>query len=229
MMTKKKTGSLFLVVIVAISSIMAPIYACAQGTETGKVLRIENISGTEGQQSKSDKVKREEAEGTLEMESLLEVLSDDTYKVTYVGTWEKAPTSRKTDRIGAFTNGGTLQGESPVYSYSYTENTYKNGKLIQTKEIEETMSSKNLSLCRTWTGCELTCKLKKDKIQYTPLKSGKEYTNHRVYLSYQVTMEDSVQQVDMTGQYIHQERKGLRLVPTVWSEDSDISLSEDEK
>lgn len=48
MMTKKKTGSLFLVVIVAISSIMAPIYACAQGTETGKVLRIENISGTEG-------------------------------------------------------------------------------------------------------------------------------------------------------------------------------------
>ncbi len=70
----KTSKNMMLTYMVAIFSIMAPIHACAQGTETGKVLRIENTSGTESQQSKSGKVKREEAEGSLEMESLLEAL-----------------------------------------------------------------------------------------------------------------------------------------------------------
>lgn len=144
--------------------------------------------------------------GYLKAKVTLSILSDGNCKVTYTGTWVKKPANTKVDVAAALTNAGTLKSTSPVYYYSCTRKTYKDGVLSKTETLKEDTLGEKMSLIRNSAGCVLKRDLKDDTIQQTPTKNGKEFSNHKIYLSYKVTYEDR-KQIAAEGYYFHQKGK----------------------
>lgn len=141
--------------------------------------------------------------GYLKAKITLSVLSNGNCKVAYTGTWVKNPANTKIDVAGAVTNSGVLIGSSPVYYYSCTRKTYADGVLTKTETLKEDTLGTKMSLYRSSAGCALTRNLKDDTVQYTPTKNGKEFSNHKIYLSYKVTYGGK-KQIAAEGHYFHQ-------------------------
>lgn len=128
--------------------------------------------------------------GYVKMKMMVFLLPDGDYKITSNVTWVKKPANIKTDILSVYTDSGVLQGKSPIYNYSCEKNIYVDGELQNTVITKKDRLNENISLVRTSAGCELERYLKKNMLQYTPMKNGEEFSNHGLYLSFKVTPED---------------------------------------
>lgn len=151
--------------------------------------------------------------GYLTSSITLSKLSSGDCKVTYIAKWVKKPYDTKKDVAVALTNAGTLKSSSPVFYYTYIRKTYSGGNLTKTESFKDETASTKMELERKTIGCALIRDLKDDTVTYSPTKNGKEFSEHKLYLSYKVAYEDK-KQIAAEGHYYHQD-SSVAITPSV--------------